>query len=92
MVKTGDIRAPRDCGLPETPYFLTPDFAERHGVDLGGAIHGGILTIEDFVAVLQSCRECQDGSGRRHEHPEGNEAAPDWCANRAILEGLRGLV
>ena len=46
MVKTGDVRAPRDCGLPETPYFLTPDFAERHGVDLGGAIHGGILTIE----------------------------------------------
>ncbi len=79
------------CGSCRKPYFLTPDFAERHGVDLGGAIHGGILAI-GFRDVLQSCRECQDGSGRRHEHPEGNEAAPDWCANRAILEGLRGLV
>lgn len=92
MVKTGEAQAPHGCGLPDIPYFLTPEFAERHGVDLGGAIHGGLLTLEDFVAVLQSCRECQDGSGRRHEHPEGLEAAPDWCANRAVLEGLRGLV
>ncbi|MCV2869587.1 DUF6455 family protein [Defluviimonas sp. WL0002] len=92
MVKSAGARAPQNCGLPEVPYFLTPDFAERHGVDLGGAVHGGLLTIEDFVALLQSCRECQDGSGRRHEHPEGTDAAPAWCANRTVLEGLRGLV
>ncbi len=92
MAETIKPADPRPCGLSELPYFLTQDLGERHGVDLSGAIHGGILTLEDFVAVLASCRECQDGSGRRHEHPEGTDAAPDWCANRTVLEGLRGLV
>jgi len=92
MVETGKPANTQGCGAPQLPYFLTQDLGERHGVDLGGAIQDGLLTLEDFVAVLASCRDCQDGSGRRHEHPEGTDVAPAWCANRTVLEGLRGLV
>lgn len=92
MVETGRSATNRTCDMAGLPYFLTPDLAERHGVDLGGAVHGGLLTLEDFVALLSQCRDCQDGAGRRHDHPEGAQTAPDWCANRAVLEGLRGMV
>ena len=79
---------------PDLPYFLTEAETRRHGVDIGGAVHAGMLTPEDFRALLAACRACEDGHSLRDQpgHDRSAAAAPDWCANRAVLEGLRGIV
>lgn len=81
-------------GRPDLPYFLTEDETRRHGVDIGSAMQSGMLTAEDFRAILAYCRDCRDGQALRQmpDHDRLADHAPDWCANRAILEGLRGLV
>ncbi|MDI3336549.1 DUF6455 family protein [Defluviimonas aestuarii] len=79
---------------PDMPYFLTDAETRRHGVDIGRAIQSGMLTAEDFREILAFCRDCHEGPAVRREpgHDRLADCAPDWCANRAILEGLRGLV
>lgn len=78
----------------DLPYFLTDEETRRHGVDIGTAMHKGLLTPDDFRAILAYCRDCHDGPALRQApgHDRCADRAPDWCANRAILEGLRGLV
>ncbi|WP_318337219.1 DUF6455 family protein [Defluviimonas sp. D31] len=78
----------------ELPYFLTEEETRRHGVDIGEAIQSGILTPDDFRAILALCRDCNEGRELRREpgHDRHAHVAPDWCANRAVLEGLRGIV
>lgn len=79
---------------PDLPYFLTEEETRRHGVDIGEAMQSGILSPEDFRALLASCRDCREGRAIRQEPGHDRRAlhAPDWCANRAVLEGLRGIV
>ncbi len=81
-------------GASDLPYFLTEAETRRHGVDIGGAVQSGILTEGDFRQMLAFCRECRDGGDLRRVpgHDRLAAATPDWCANRAVLEGLRGLV
>lgn len=78
----------------DLPYFLTEAETLRHGVDIGRAMQSGLLDPEDFRAILAACRECDDGRVLRCEpgHDRLAVAAPDWCANHAVLEGLRGVV
>ncbi len=81
-------------GTPDIPYFLTEAETRRHGVDIGEAVQTGMLTAEDFRALLAACRTCEDGQVLRCEpgHDRTAEASPEWCANRAVLEALRGIV
>ena len=76
------------------PYFLSGAERRRHGVDIGQAVHAGILTIDDFRAVLAHCRACPDRRGQSADASTTlpDCTSPDWCANRAVLEGLRGIV
>lgn len=79
---------------PLVPYYLTDRETRRHGVDIGEALTAGLVSPEDFRAVLRACRRCRDGEAL-HEgalHDRCAPAAPDSCANRALLEGLRGIV
>lgn len=88
------MRPRRKDACADVPYFLTDDETRRHGVDIGQAVQTGMLTAEDFRAILAFCRDCHDGQALRQRpgHDRAAGQAPDWCANRAILEGLRGLV
>lgn len=90
------VKLARSAGstCPDIPYFLTEAETRRHGVDIGGAMQKGMLTPDDFREILAYCRVCTDGPVVRQEpgHDRCADSAPDWCANRAILEGLRGLV
>jgi len=81
-------------GTPEIPYFLTEAETLRHGVDIGEAMQTGILTAEDFRALLVACKTCDEGQSLRCEpgHDRIAVTAPDWCANRTVLEALRGIV
>lgn len=90
----GKIVQITERGTPELPYYLTDAETRRHGVDIGGAVRTGMLTAEDFRALLAACRACEDGQTLRHQpgHDRTAVAAPDWCANRAVLEALRGIV
>jgi Family of unknown function (DUF6455) len=63
--------------------YLTREMARRHGVNLSEAMHQGFLTRADFAAM-----DCQD----YQEDHQAATAAPPWCANKAVLEGLRDLV
>ncbi|WP_347311074.1 DUF6455 family protein [Defluviimonas sp. SAOS-178_SWC] len=80
--------------VPDLPYFLTEEETRRHGVDVGCAVQAGILTPDDFRAMLEMCRVCDEGQALRGQpgHDRTAAEAPDWCANRAVLEGLRGIV
>ena len=49
MARNEKGQAPAGCVVPELPYFLTPEFTERHGVDLSGAILA--LTSLDFLGL-----------------------------------------
>jgi hypothetical protein len=46
------------------------------------------------LAVLANCRNCRDNPlpGRSHAKASSSLQAPDYCANRQVLDGLRGLV
>ena len=81
-------------GMPDIPYFLTEAETRRHGVDIGTAMQTGMLTAEDFRALLAACRTCDEGHALRCEpgHDRTAVVAPDWCAIRAVLEALRGIV
>lgn len=74
---------------PLVPYYLTDRETRRHGVDIGGALAAGLVSPADFRAVLSACRICRD---RAAQHDRSAPAAPESCANRALLEGLRGIV
>jgi hypothetical protein len=78
---------------PLIPYFLTDHASRRHGVDLAAALSTGLMSTEDFRAILAACRVCVDaaGSGIAPEDPCA-PMTPESCANRAILDGLRGFV
>lgn len=80
--------------MPDIPYYLTEAETRRHGVDIGTAMQTGMLTAEDFRALLAACRTCDEGHALRCEpgHDRTAVTAPDWCANRAVLEALRGIV
>ncbi len=76
-------------------FFLTRAMAHRHGVNLSEAMHQGILARSDFAAMIDRCRRCPgtpaDCPGFHEDHAAAT-VAPDWCANRSVLEGLRDLV
>lgn len=76
---------------------LTHSMARRHGVCLSEAMSEGILTRTDFAGMLSRCSGCTGGVQDCLDFLAGQDesdgtVAPDWCANSAILEGLRGLV
>lgn len=76
-------------------FFLTRAMAMRHGVNLSEAMHQGILSRPDFAAMIDRCRCCPGSPADCRDFQEDHAkatAAPGWCANRAVLEGLRGLV
>ncbi|MBS0565617.1 MAG: hypothetical protein JSR87_14450 [Proteobacteria bacterium] len=76
-------------------FLLTRAMARRHGVSLSEAIRQGILSRADFDAMIHRCRTCPGAPADCAELAEDHEAAgaaPDWCGNRQVLEGLRGLV
>lgn len=75
--------------------FLTRAMARRHGVSLSEAMHQGILDRADFATIVDLCRDCPGAPADCHDFVEDDDqatAAPDWCANKAVLEGLRDLV
>ncbi|SPH24642.1 hypothetical protein DEA8626_03693 [Defluviimonas aquaemixtae] len=76
------------------PYFLTDRETRRHGVDVGRAMQSGILTADDFRALLAHCRACPDRQGERTAESGAlpDCTPPKWCANIAVIEGLRGIV
>ena len=78
---------------PPVPYFLTDRAARRHGVDLAAALSTGLMSAQDFRAVLAACRVCVDaaGTGATPVDPCA-PMTPESCANRALLDGLRGIV
>ncbi len=90
------ITAPRlPPGELDRHFFLTRAMARRHGVNLSEAMHQGILTRTDFAAMITRCRDCPGAPADCHDFAEDHDqgtVAPDWCANKAVLEGLRGLV
>ena len=75
-------------------YFLTSNDTLRHGVVVGRAIQCGILTLDDFSAILANCNTCgrHGPDGRNQDLSSLCDKTPEWCANRAVLEGIRGLV
>lgn len=79
---------------PAVPYFLTGEKARRHGVEVGQAVQEGILNLDDLLAVLANCRSCRENPLHERSHADATAPlqAPDYCANRHVLEGLRGLV
>lgn len=78
---------------PLIPYFLTDRAARRHGVDLAAALASGLMSAEDFRTILAACRTCSDAAGAAAALHEACAATtPETCANRAILDGLRGIV
>lgn len=88
-------RRGRSPGEIERHLFLIRAMARRHGVSLSQAMQEGILTRADFAAIVDRCRLCPDGAGVCAGLPDDHavtDAAPLDCANRAVLEGLRGLV
>lgn len=83
--------APGGAG-PLVPYFLTDAASRRHGVDLAAALNTGLMSAEDFRAILIACRGCVEAVGAKPKADPCAPVAPENCANRAILEGLRGIV
>src|SRR5690606_21717328 len=79
----------------ELHFWLTRAMARRHGVNLSEAMHMGILDRAAFARMMNRCRDCPGGPAECRDFQEDHEnatVAPDWCANKAVLEGLRGLV
>ena len=77
---------------PLVPYYLTDAASRRHGVDLAAALNTGLMSTEDFRAILTACRGCLEAVGAKPKADPCAPVAPENCANRAILEGLRGIV
>jgi len=78
---------------PLVPYFLTDRAARRHGVDLAAALSTGLMSAADFQAILSACRICVDAAGSAAASLDPcAPVTPEGCANRAILDGLRGIV
>lgn len=93
MADIVSFRAAAAGEAPLVPYYLTDRETRRHGVDLGTALTTGLVSPIDFHAVLSACRACRDGAALHGaDHDRCAPAAPETCANRAILEGLRGIV
>jgi hypothetical protein len=72
-------------------YFLTRQVGERHGVNVGRALHEGVVSTDDLSEMLARCRACPDHAGEDVSAHEA-EVLPDTCANRDLLQNLRGLV
>ena len=66
--------------------------SRRYGVDLAAALYTGLMSTEDFRAILTACRGCLEAVGAKPKADPCAPVAPENCANRAILEGLRGIV
>ncbi|MFD2174488.1 DUF6455 family protein [Rhodobacter lacus] len=80
-------------GNVDLHFWITRGIARRMGVNLSEAMQDGALTQADFADMILRCRECQGVDGCM-TYLSGNDAAgsaPDWCANRAMLTGLRAL-
>ena len=76
-------------------FYLTRTMARRHGVNLSEAMHQGFLTRADFAAMITRCRDCPGGPADCRNFQDDHEnatAAPEWCGNAPVLEGLRDLV
>ena len=72
-------------------YFLTGEDRHHHGVDIAAALQGGLLSTADCERLLAACVACRQAP-ERAGRAVAPGAAPDWCANRPVLEALRGLV
>lgn len=94
MANVVAFRGTVHVGGPIVPYYLTDRETRRHGVDLGTALATGLMWAEDFTALLSACRACRYGAAGHAdaEHDRCAPEAPANCANREILEGLRGMV
>ncbi|HQU70238.1 MAG TPA: DUF6455 family protein [Albidovulum sp.] len=94
MANVVAFRGVTQGGRPLVPYYLTDRETRRHGVDVGAALATGLMTAEDFTALLSACRACRHGPDLNPDATEDRCApsAPANCANREILEGLRGIV
>lgn len=76
-------------------FWLTRGLARRLGINLTEAMRSGVLTRADFATMVARCRNCEAGVqaciGYLAEMPTASDTAPERCANRALLETLRGL-
>ena len=75
-------------------FWLTRGLARRMGVNLTEAMRFGVLTRTDFAQMVSRCRECSAGvqaciSFLAEADPA--QGLSDACANKSILEDLRGL-
>ncbi|MEZ5732117.1 MAG: DUF6455 family protein [Paracoccaceae bacterium] len=75
-------------------YFLTESETRRHGVPIRDALHVGLLTVDDFRRFMMNCRTCDVGQTRdgRHNRHAASDELPGQCANRSLIDGLKGLV
>lgn len=74
---------------------LTSTMVHRHGVNLAEALHQGLLDRGDLSVMLRSCRDCPGSPDDHLAEAWGDNAidqTPAWCANGAVLEGLRDLL
>ncbi|WP_284162527.1 DUF6455 family protein [Frigidibacter sp. SD6-1] len=94
-MQTEAATRPRLATDMDLHLYLTREMARRHGVNLSEAMHQGFLSRSDFAALVDRCRACTGSADDCRDHVEDHdraEAAPPWCANAAVIEGLRGLV
>ena len=70
------------------------EMAERHGVSLVEAAKAGIINRADLVTLIERCLACPEPEATCMDAAAHGKAtaSPKGCANRAVLEGLRGLV
>jgi hypothetical protein len=70
---------------------LVNRMSETLGVDLADEMLRGRLPPEDLRTVVLTCMGCS-APGACAEwldaHPEGSDAAPGYCRNKARLEGM----
>ena len=73
-------------------YWLVQRMAKATGVDLVEAWDRGLLTSEDWAAIITRCRGCQwvEGCDRYLNVPtEATRTAPGPCLNKARLARIK---
>lgn len=71
---------------------LAGKMAQTLGVDFDEKLQRGELRPEDLRTAVQRCMGCEDPVGCAKwldEHAGGADQTPDFCCNKARLEGLR---
>lgn len=79
-------------GDPLRHYWLALSMAKAAGAEVVQAFAQGRLSQDDWAALVHHCRGCDWAQGCRRwlDHVEwGEQAIPEDCANRGVLERLK---